>query len=195
MQIETWAQTPFQVIWSAILIQNANSNNAGAAAVDLLAATNNDPQVIRQLTIEQLATIIQRAGLYKTKAGYIKAAADWLATYQDDPQKIEQLSREQLQNQLLAVKGIGNETADDILLYGFRKPVFIVDAYAKRQFKWLGLTMPTKYRPFQKVVENDWQLNWQQAQELHALIDTFGKQIKNQLQWNESFMGDFKLTE
>lgn len=193
MTIGTWAQSPFQVIWSAILIQNASANNADAAAADLFTQTKNDPALIRGLSVDELAEIIKPAGLYQTKAKYIKAAADWLKQYNDDVKLIEQMSREELQSELIGVKGFGNETGDDILMYAFHKPVFIVDTYAKRQFEWMEIDMPKDYRKFQVIAEDDWQLNWDEAQELHALIDTFGKQVKNQKQWDESMMAGFTL--
>lgn len=188
-----WAQSPLQVMWTAILIQNASANNADAAARDLLAATDNDPAVIRQYDPDELAQVIKKAGLYRTKATYLIAAADWVGSHHDDLNEITALDRETLQSELMGVRGLGNETADDIMLYGFHKPLFIADTYARRQFGWLGLTVPKSYRAFQKVVELDAGLSWDEYQELHALIDGFGKQVKTQDQWDTSFMADFKL--
>ncbi|GEK29589.1 hypothetical protein [Furfurilactobacillus siliginis] len=188
-----WAQSPLQVMWTAILIQNASANNADAAARDLLAATSNDPTVIRQYDPEALAQVIKKAGLYQTKATYLIAAANWVGGHHDDLDEIAALDRLTLQSELMAVRGLGNETADDIMLYGFHKPLFIADTYARRQFSWLGVTVPKSYRAFQKVVELDAGLSWDEYQELHALIDGFGKQVKTQEQWDASFMADFKL--
>ena len=189
-----WTQSPFQVMWAAILIQNASANNGDAAARALLAATDNDPAKIRACTPEKLADIIKPAGLYRTKAKYIMAAAEWSGTHDDNVAEIEALDRETLQAELLKVKGLGNETADDIMLYGFHKPLFIADTYARRHFGWLGLDVPKKYRDFQTLVEEDAGLNWDEYQELHALIDEFGKKVKNQQQWDASFMGGFTLS-
>ncbi|GAB6092946.1 endonuclease III domain-containing protein [Furfurilactobacillus curtus] len=188
-----WAQSPLQVMWTAILIQNASSTNADAAARDLLAATNNDPAQIRAYSVEDLAEVIKRAGLYRTKASYLIEAAKWVGRHHDDLAEIEQMDRATLQAELLAVKGIGNETADDIMLYGFHKPLFIADTYARRQFGWMGVKVPATYRAFQTLVEMNASLNWDEFQELHALIDGFGKQVKNQQQWVTSFMADFTL--
>lgn len=79
------------------------------------------------------------------------------------------------------------------MMYGFHKPLFIADTYARREFTWMGVDVPKTYRPFQRLVEEDAGLTWDEFQELHALIDGLGKKVKNQAQWNDSFMGDFKL--
>ncbi|MGV0168353.1 endonuclease III domain-containing protein [Furfurilactobacillus sp. WILCCON 0119] len=190
-----WAQSPLQVMWTAILIQNASAANATAAAKALLAATDNDPAVIRNLDPEALATVIKPAGLYRMKATYLIAAAEWLGRYDDDLLAIERMDRKTLQTALLSVKGLGNETVDDIMMYGFHHPLFIADTYARRQVGWLGLEVPKSYRAFQQLVEADAGLTWFEFQELHALIDGLGKQIKTATQWEASFMGSFKLRE
>ncbi len=48
------------------------------------------------------------------------------------------LDTDTLRRELLSVNGIGRETADNILLYAFERPVFVVDAYTRRMFSRLG---------------------------------------------------------
>jgi endonuclease-3 related protein len=82
-----------------------------------------------------------------------------------------------LHRQLLAVHGIGPETADSILLYAGNKPVFVIDAYTRRIFSRLGL------KPEHDTYD-DWQIyfsgtlpqNTQLFNEYHALLVRLGKE-------------------
>ena len=79
-------------------------------------------------------------------------------------------------DELLALHGIGPETADDILLYACDKPIFVVDEYTRRIFARHGLVPhDIKYPPLQQVVEKNLEADVQLFKELHGLIVWTGK--------------------
>ena len=82
----------------------------------------------------RLAGLLYPSGYYNAKARKLKALAEFLGTRFGD--EIDAMAREgawELRTELLKVHGIGEETADDILLYPLGKPVFVIDAYTRRQ--------------------------------------------------------------
>lgn len=83
-----------------------------------------------------------------------------------------------LRQQLLALPGIGEETADAMRLYVFDQPTFIADNYCRRLFGWLGEDFSTYAKLKAHTHEVDgWDLR--DAQEFHGLIDNFGKTVKS----------------
>jgi endonuclease-3 related protein len=89
--------------------------------------------------------------------------------------RIKEREKAALREELLNVKGIGPETADAILVYAFEKPVFIVDAYARRIFHRIGYDMPNSYDRFQRQVEAQFPPDAKIFNEFHALLVEHGK--------------------
>ena len=84
--------------------------------------------------------------------------------------------QEGLREKLLGVKGIGPETADSILLYGLKKPIFVVDAYTKRVFSRHGvISEKASYEEVQKVFMEHLPPDEELFNEYHALIVQVGK--------------------
>ena len=86
---------------------------------------------------------IRPCGFMRRKAETIQKVMAWYGRYGFDAVKVETAQQETLRQELLELKGIGEETADVILLYAFHKPVFVLDAYTRRMLKRLGGTMQT----------------------------------------------------
>jgi len=81
----------------------------------------------------QLASLIKSSGYYRIKADRLQAFINFL--FEEFDGDLKKMGREKLgglREKLLRVNGIGPETADSILLYGLKKPIFVVDAYTKR---------------------------------------------------------------
>lgn len=116
-------------------MQNTNWINVEKAIDNL---KNNDgltPQGLRRFSLEELQELIRPSGFFRMKALRLNNFLDFLE--QNSAQCITELAEletYELREKLLAVKGIGPETADSILLYGLNKPVFVVDAYTRRIF-------------------------------------------------------------
>ena len=124
---------PLEVCVGAILTQNTNWTNVQKAIANLKAAGVMGVAAMDGLDVASLAELIRPAGYYNRKAGRLKnflraVAAEWggdLAAFLDRPVPA-------LREDLLAINGIGRETADSIILYAAGKPTFVVDAYTAR---------------------------------------------------------------
>ncbi|HLB27918.1 MAG TPA: endonuclease [Dehalococcoidales bacterium] len=134
------AEEPFEVMVGAILTQSAAWRNVEKAIANLKMAKALSPQVLRRLSLDEIATLIHPCGYYNTKARKLRALAEWFGECcQDDVNNMRAIGTEQLRKQLLGVWGIGEETADSIILYAANQPIFVVDAYAKRIIDRLGM--------------------------------------------------------
>ncbi len=132
------AETPFEVMVGAVLTQNAAWKNVERAIERLKAAKALEARVLAEADPACLGEWIRPAGYFNVKARRLQALCRWYL----DQGGWEALSRwetEPLRRALLAVHGVGPETADDILLYAFERPVFVIDAYTRRLFSRLGL--------------------------------------------------------
>ena len=127
------AEEPFEVIVGAILTQNTAWTNVEKAIAALKEKRLLSPEALSRIDEEILANTIRPSGYYNVKAKRLKSFVRFLREeYAGD---IGILSAEQLpilRNKLLGVPGIGQETADSILLYACGKPVFVCDAYTRR---------------------------------------------------------------
>lgn len=189
-----WAETPVEIMLGAILVQNTNWRNVEPSLRQLKRVTSFDPVKLRALTLGDLIPLIRTSGFYQRKAAAILALAAWLGQHHDDLAALRQMSGDQLRTELLAITGIGNKTADYILMYTLDHGTFMVDTYARRLFTWLGATMPKTYPAFQKRVRTQLDLPLSDWQEFHALIDEFGKAHKTAADFAASFLAGHQLT-
>lgn len=136
-------ETVFEVITGAILTQNTNWANVEKAITNLKSADLLTPERLYHLDISQLAELIRPAGYYNIKAKRLKSFLNWLFhNYDGRLENLEDLGTDRLRAELLAVNGVGPETADSILLYAFGRPIFVVDAYTARVAVRHGLIEP-----------------------------------------------------
>jgi endonuclease-3 related protein len=134
------AEEPFEVMVGAILTQSAAWLNVEKAIANLKAAKALSPQALRRFSRPEIASLIRPSGYYNAKALKLKSLAQWLGEYcHDDLSKLFANSTDQLRPQLLSVYGIGEETADSIILYAANKPIFVIDAYTRRIINRVGL--------------------------------------------------------
>lgn len=169
------ADTPFEMMIGSILVQNTNWRNAEKALLKLKPYLN--PETIYQLPMEQLAQLIRSSGFFNIKAKRVKAFIEWFKGYHFDIDIIKKKEKQELRNELLLIKGIGRETADVMLLYAFDKPVFVVDAYARRIFYRIGYDMPASYDGFRKLVEGELPDDLVIYNEFHALLVEHAKRF------------------
>ena len=134
------AETPFEVCIGAILTQNTNWGNVEKAIVNLKGEGLLRPEALRDVPMGRLAEVIRPAGFFNVKSVRLKSFVDYLwEGYGGNLERMFAGDWRALREELLAVRGIGRETADSILLYAGNKPTFVVDAYTKRLFAALGL--------------------------------------------------------
>ncbi|MEA1889324.1 MAG: endonuclease III domain-containing protein [Pseudomonadota bacterium] len=171
------AESAFEVMVGAVLVQNTAWKNASSAIVNLQKAGLMSSSAIHQTPVDELASVIVSSGYFNIKAKRLKALCQWL----EEQGGIEQLRQQQLtplRKDLLGVHGVGPETADDIILYAFNKPVFVIDGYTRRLFSRLGLIQAdlayeVLRRDFELALAGDVEL----FSQYHALIVVHAKNI------------------
>lgn len=171
--------TQFEIIIGAILTQNTSWANVEKAIANLKAAEHLTPDRLYSLDICQLAELIQPAGYYNVKAKRIKSFVTWLFQKHDGKlSNLQNLTTPQLRTDLLAVKGIGRETADSILLYALDRPIFVVDAYTARIAVRHGLVEAgADYDQLQGLFQSNLPEDVQLFNEYHALLVRLGKEF------------------
>ena len=127
-------ETVEEIIIGAVLTQNTNWKNVEKAIGNLKDSDACNLGSIRIMQPDVLAELIRPAGYYNVKAKRLQAVAMGL-----DPKEIREIPFEEARAKLLALHGVGPETADSILLYAFGKATFVVDAYTKRILFRLGI--------------------------------------------------------
>jgi len=136
-----WPGNTVTIMATAVMVQNT----AWTAVERAMARFPQEltAEYLLALPIEELMDYIRPCGFMGRKAATIRAVLEWYGRYDFDEAKVQAVPQETLRQELLALKGIGEETADVILLYAFNKPVFVLDAYTRRMLKRLGGTMQT----------------------------------------------------
>ncbi len=173
------AQERFEVMVGAILTQSAAWSNVEKAIANLRAARALSPEALRRLPSSEIATLIHPCGYYNAKALKLKSLATWLGEHCDD--NLDELfsSRiDHIRQQLLAIYGIGQETADSIILYAGNKPVFVIDAYTRRIISRIGLA-PNRdnYAAYQALFMANLRPDARLFNEYHALLVYLAKKI------------------
>ncbi|MET0026096.1 MAG: endonuclease III domain-containing protein [Candidatus Thiodiazotropha sp.] len=168
------AQTPFEVMIGAVLTQNTAWTNVERALESLRQITELTPSALLSLPRQQLAQAIRPCGYFNLKTQRLRQLCHFLEAHSD----LEQWDDGVLRERLLEVKGIGPETADDILLYAFHRPVFVIDAYTRRLFGRLGLLdAGLGYEIMRRQLQQGMSANTAIYQEYHALIVNQAKTI------------------
>lgn len=152
----------FEICIGAILTQNTAWKNVEKAILNLRKLNAINPKKILKLKDEKIKEAIRPAGYYNQKARKLKEFSKFFLSLEGRVPKREEL---------LSVWGIGKETADSILLYAFKIPVFVVDAYTKRILVCCGIISQSSdydeiQRLFMENLENDAEL----FNEYHALL-------------------------
>ena len=171
--------TRFEMMVGAVLTQAAAWTNVEKAISNLLAADVLSPLAIRDLNQARLAHLVYPSGYYNSKARKLKALSSYLGErFNDDLDAMSREDTNRLRDELLGVYGIGEETADDILLYALGKPTFIVDNYTRRVFSRLGLApYRASYSFHRSLFMDHLPSGVELSQEYHALIVRHGKEV------------------
>jgi endonuclease III related protein len=174
-------ETPFEVMVGAILTQNTSWRNVEKAIDHLKEAGVLNIEGINRLGKAELARLIRPSGFFRLKTDRLKAFVDFLMDrYDGSLDRMRRKDVETLRPKLLEVKGIGPETADSILLYGLRKPVFVVDAYTKRVFSRQGIiSEAASYEEVQRLFMDHLPHDERLYNEYHALLVQLGKTVCN----------------
>ncbi len=173
------ADTPFEVMVGAILVQRTTWTNTLRAIDNLKSSDMLSPSAIRESEEERLQELIRPSGFFRSKSRKLRALCEYLGErYGDDFTAMSTQTDETLRAELLSVYGVGDETADDIMLYAFRRLSFVVDAYTRRIFGRIGLVDPKlKYAALQSLFHEGIPSDVALYNEYHGLIVLHAKSI------------------
>lgn len=170
------AESAFEVIVGAVLTQNTSWKNVEKAITRLKATGNLDLDHIVALSQDDLAGLIRSSGFFNVKAKRLKNLCGWLQS-QGGLDELAGWRTGKLRQSLLEINGIGPETADDILLYAFQRPVFVIDSYTRRLLGTLGLIQGTEdYETLRQMFESCLPPDHRLYNEYHALIVRHAKE-------------------
>ena len=129
------------------------------------------------MSVSKLAELIHPSGYYNAKALKLKAFVHWLGeNFNDDLDKLFASDIDHLREQLLSVHGVGEETADSIILYVGGKLIFVVDAYTRRILSRHGIVSEkATYEEIQNLFMNHLPHQQRLFNEYHALLVHLGK--------------------
>ena len=165
--------TPFEVIIGTILTQATSWANAERAIDNLKAGGKCTIHALKDIGHNELASLLYPSVYFNAKARKIKEFVAYLqANYKGDLDLLLHKDLKDLRIELLGIYGIGNETADDIVLYAANKPSFVIDSYTRRILDRLGMSPPRYgYLDYQKVFMENLPLDPALFNEFHALLD------------------------
>jgi endonuclease-3 related protein len=170
-------RTRFEVVVGAILTQNTAWGNVEKAIKNLRHAGALNPRNMVLLTETELAELIKSSGYYRVKARRLMNFMRMLNDqYECSLNRLFRLEMKQLRDVLLGVSGIGQETADSIILYAAEKPVFVIDAYTRRIFARHGwCSEKATYDELQELFMSRLPHDVPLFNEYHALLVYVGK--------------------
>jgi endonuclease III related protein len=170
------AETVVGMMAGAILVQNTAWTQAAKAVESLDANGCLSWQSLQAVDDETLWELIRPAGYFRVKSKRLKALARFMVGY-DDLEQLFNLPTTELRRQLLTVNGVGKETADSIICYGAKQPIFVVDAYTYRLFSRLGwVGEESSYDEMQSLVHGGMEMESDLLGEYHALIVCHAKE-------------------
>lgn len=176
--------TPFEIMVGAILTQNTSWKNVEKAIANLKKSGKLSPKDIHAMPRRELALLIRSAGYFNVKAERLQHFVEFfIREYGGRTDRMKAEKGTVLRQKLLAVKGIGPETADSILLYALEKPFFVMDAYTQRIFfrhrlKVMGVkTIPATYHDWQKIFLDHLPAKRALFNDFHAQIVALGKEF------------------
>lgn len=170
------ADGPFEVMLGAILTQNTNWSNVEKALLFLKQQVPLTAEAILSLSSSDLEICLKPSGYFRIKTQRVQNYCRWYLA-QGAYFGLDKLNTQELRDQLLNVQGIGPETADDILLYAFNRPVFVIDAYTRRLLQRLDLIQgQEKYEYCRQLFETQLPPSVDLYKQYHALIVIHAKQ-------------------
>jgi endonuclease-3 related protein len=173
------ADSVIEMIIGAILVQNVSWKNTETALFNLKKRDLLCLDALNRVSAEILESQIRSTRYYRIKAKKLKAFASFVTEkYRGNLEELLSLPLSRLREELLKIYGIGEETADSIILYGSRQPIFVVDAYTRRIFHRLGfISENSSYRMMQDFFMKHLPVDTVLYNEYHALIDCLGNRL------------------
>ena len=170
-------ESRFEIMVGAVLTQNTAWINVERSIANLKAARRLSPEAIVGARRASLTRWLRPSGYFNVKTKRVRALCRWILA-RGGLRKLARLPTNVFREALLDVHGVGPETADDILLYAFDRPVFVVDAYTRRLFSRLDIVRGDEdYETLRSMFERELGPGAQLFNEYHALIVSHAKHI------------------
>ena len=177
----------FEIIIGAILTQNTSWPQVEKSIINIKELINLTPYEVLDLAENDFKLAIKPSGYFNQKYNYLRNVSEfYISLGGETPERKD----------LLSVKGIGPETADSILLYAYGEKEFVVDAYTRRIFSYLGLINENdSYNKIKKMFEDNFDGDVNDYQEYHALIVEHAKNhyLKKPYGVNDNVLNNFKV--
>jgi endonuclease-3 related protein len=173
VKYDSGTRANFEIVAGAILVQNTTWKNAERALANLHKANIWGYTAVNEAPDTDLIEAIRSSGYYNTKTKKLKAFAKTIVSeYAGDDANLFAYELPELRTRLLDIYGIGEETADDIILYAAKKPSFVMDTYTRRIVDRLGWKVKgNKYADYQRLFESKLETNVEMWGEFHAQLD------------------------
>ncbi len=170
------AESAFEVVLGAVLVQNTAWRNVEKAIENLRQSDLLSAKAMYQLAPEELEELIRPAGYFRMKTRRIRNLLDYVFTqHEGSLSAMLKVDTETLREELLQINGIGPETADSILLYAAERPVFVIDTYTNRILKRHGwIEHEADYSTIQAHFQTHLEADSQLYNEFHALLVRIG---------------------
>ncbi len=172
----------FEIIIGAILTQNTAWSNVEKALKNLKEKNKLDIRSILEIQDDELKKLIRPSGFFNQKSKRLKNISRFFSeNYNSNLDLFFKKDTKKIRKELLEINGIGKETADSILLYAGKKPIFVVDLYTKRLCKRLPIKIENSYDPVQKYFEKKLKKKYEKKElfkvynQMHALIVELSK--------------------
>ncbi|MGO1228758.1 MAG: endonuclease III domain-containing protein [Brachybacterium sp.] len=168
-------EEPFEIALGAVLVQRSRWVQAASAIAELRRAGLLEAAPLATADEETVRELVRPAGFPRTKPRRVQSLARW---WTEHAESAGGRSDEQLRIELLGVEGVGEETADAISLYCFRRPAFLCDEYARRVLGDRGAVVPASYRAFRRALDPALaaaRFDVAELAEVHGLIVEEGK--------------------
>jgi endonuclease-3 related protein len=169
--------SPFEIVVGAVLVQNTAWRNVERAIDNLRAVCPMEPRSLYALPPEELAELIRPAGYFQVKTRRLRHLLKFIIDrYDGSLDAMFGTDLGTLREELLAIHGIGPETADAILLYAGGLPTFVVDTYTHRVLARHGwIEYEADYHEIKEHFESALPADAQLYNEYHALLVRVGK--------------------
>lgn len=163
------------IILESILTQRANWKNVQMAVENLKKEGILSLKNILKTETEKIAPLIRPSGFYTQKTQRLQIIAEFFINKCNGVKNASKIPLDNLRKSLLSLNGVGEETADDILLYALEFPVFVIDEYTRRFVVRNNLADTKIYKKLQQLFEENLERDYAIYQDFHALIVIDGK--------------------
>jgi len=170
--------TKVEIVVGAILTQNTAWKNVEKAIKNLKERKMLSLERLASAKLEELEEAIKPSGFYKQKAKRLSNLFKYIKANYSTLDRFFDKDKNELRNELLDLNGIGNETADSIVLYAAEKPTFVIDAYTRRIMNRVyGINEEIEYNKLKEYFESRLRSDLELYKDFHAQFVELGKRF------------------